>query len=448
MTWIAPVPVPSFSEAREWLTSLEPLGIRLGLERVEAALDALRIPYRELRAVTIAGTNGKGSTASFMAAIAHAAGYRVGLYTSPHLVCPTERIRLGGMAILPDDFAGWAERTRAVVEGRVGPPVPLTYFEAMTVMALGYFCEREVDLAVLEVGLGGRLDATAVVPALVDVLTPIGLDHQAILGLDLESIAREKAGVIRSRATVVCHVLPELFRTVVGPRAFDLRCPVRRYGVDFQGQWLRGRFRYRGWIHRVGPLQLSLAGFHQGENAALACAAAESLAACGFTFKPVHLGEGLTRARHRGRLERWPAFIDPAGRRWPALLLDAAHNPMGAATLGRQMASFLPERPRVLLFACRPDKDLAGILKEVAPRCDAVVLTQATSLAGAAHGYGVARSLCPRVMLEPDLEAAMELARSEAGPEGGILVTGSIYLLGDVLKALPGQGGPRLVTRV
>lgn len=423
--------------AREWLYSLQPRGIKLGLDRVREALARIGSPHERLKAVTIAGTNGKGSTAAFLAAITHAAGYRVGLYTSPHLVEVTERIQVGGTPILPHELTRWTGVVHDLVEGSDG--VPLTFFEALTVVALGYFAEREVDLAVLEVGMGGRLDATAVVPPLAALLTPIGLDHTAFLGDSVEAICREKAGIIQPGSTVITNITPELFAGVVGPIAFERRCPIRRAGVDFVHQELDGGMRYRGWIHRVGPVALGLNGIHQSDNAALACAAAESLAAHGFNFRAVHLAEGLRRARHPGRLDRRERGIDAAGRRWPAMLLDGAHNPLGAHVLGPQVRRWLPERPRVMLFTTRLDKDVAGILGALGEHVDSLVLTRLPDqpapplepVMRAAREHGL------DLHVEHDLDGALDLALDRAGPGGGLLVTGSLYLVGHVLPRLP-----------
>lgn len=427
-------------QAHAWLTALAPRGIQLGLERVEAALARLGSPHKRLVAVTIAGTNGKGSTAAFLASIGHAAGYRVGLYTSPHLVSVTERIRVGGTPILPTELARWAQRVRNVIEGSDGDaPIPLTYFEALTVMALGYFVEREVDLAVLEVGLGGRLDATSVVTPKVAVITPIGLDHQAYLGNTLEAICGEKAGIIKAGSTVVTNVARGLFRRVVGPRAFDLRAPIRRAHVDFQYRWLHEGFRYRGWLHRLGPVRLGLAGRYQAQNAALACAAAESLQAHGFRFRATQIAEGLHRARHPGRLERRAPCLDANQRPWPAMLLDGSHNPMGAAVLGRELLAALPETPRALLFTARYDKDAAGILRPLARHLDAMVVTTLPDqpppplapLAELARQHGI------HFEIEPHIPSALEEARRLATPSGGLLIAGSLYLLGEVIPLLP-----------
>ncbi len=426
----------SSEQAHDWLRSLSPRGIQLGLERVEQALTHIGRPERRLAAVTIAGTNGKGSTAAFLSSIGHSAGYRVGLFTSPHLVDVRERIQVGGTPILPHELARWTATVRDLVEVH---GVPLTYFEALTIIALGYFVEREVDLAVLEVGMGGRLDATAVVPPKVAVITPIGLDHQAYLGDSLEEICGEKAGIIQRGATVVSGVSPELFHDVVGPRAFEHRCPIRRAGVDFITSWLHGGVRYRGWIHRVGPVRPGLEGLHQLDNAGLACAAIESLCAYGFWFKPVHIAEGIQRARHPCRMERRASRVGPGGRRWPAMLLDGAHNPLGARVLAEQLDAHLPERPRVMLFSSRPDKDVAGFVDAVAPFVDAAVVTSLPGQPLPALEPFAARARGGRlhVEVEPDVPAALERARALAGRSGGLLVTGSLYLLGELLPSLP-----------
>jgi len=426
------VPEPAMAGAWGWLTSLAPRGIQLGLERVHAALHRLGDPHKSLTAVTVAGTNGKGSTASFLASILHTAGYRTGLYTSPHLVSVTERIRIGGHTILPSDFAHWATVVRTAIEQH--PAIPLTLFETLTVMALGYFHERQVDVVVLEVGLGGRLDATNAVDAKVAVLTPVGLDHQDLLGPTMLDICREKVAVAKAGATLISAVTPRLWREVVGPHCFANRVIARRAGVDFVHTFHEDGFRFRGPDHKVGSVTLGLRGVHQGLNAALACAAAESLGQHGFHITALHLAEGLYRARHRGRLER----IEPGEH--PAFLIDGAHNPMGARVLGKHLEAFLPERPRVLLFGVNPDKEVAKVMKPLAPWADAIVLTQsqARPVADFAPFLRTASRLTRApVMVVADNHRALEVATGLAGPEGGVCLTGSLYLIGDLLPLLP-----------
>ncbi len=432
----------SIFEAEAWLDGLRPRGIQLGLDRVHRALAALGSPHEGMPAVTIAGTNGKGSTAAFLTAIVHAGGYRVGLYTSPHLVDVTERIQVGGVTISPPDFARWTHNVRRVVEGdEVESGIPLTYFEALTVVALCYFREREVDLVVLEVGLGGRLDATSVVDPIVSAITPIGFDHQGFLGGTLRDIATEKAGIIKRGSTLVTNVDPALFRTVIGPRAFAQRCPIRRAGVDYRRRWLHRGVRYRGWHHRVGPVTPGLAGMHQADNAALACACAEALCDHGFPLKAVHLAEGIQRARHVGRLDRRTGLIDQQGRPWPVVLLDGAHNPMAATVLAEELPCLLPERPRVALFSARADKDVAGMIAQLGPQLDLVVVTNLPDQAPPALDPLVfaSRRHDFKLTVEPYIPSALELARRRAGTDGGLLITGSLYLIGHVLPLLPGS---------
>ncbi|MFO0748423.1 MAG: Mur ligase family protein [Myxococcota bacterium] len=431
---------PDFQATQAWLDALAPRGIQLGLERVRQALARLGDPHVGMRAVIVGGTNGKGSTSTFLAAMLHAAGYRTGLYTSPHLVSITERIRIGGHTILPRDFAVQAAIVQQAIDQ--APAIPLTQFEVLTVMALCYFRERQVDIAVLEVGLGGRLDATNVVDAEVAVLTRIGLDHERILGKTTTLIAGEKVPIIKPGATAIIGCAPRLWREVVGPWCVDKKAHARRAGVDFLHTWLEGGFRYRGWMHRVGPVHLGMRGVHQGQNAALACAAAEALVDRGLRIRPVHIAEGLLRARHRGRLERHEST---AG--WPAVLVDGAHNPMGARALARHVAAFLPERPRVLLLGVNPEKQVARMIETLSREVDAVVLTSSSArpVSDFAPYLAMARKAGVRHLVhDPDAARALMSARSIAGPEGGVLMTGSLYLIGDLLPLLPLPEAPVL----
>ena len=306
-------------------------------------------------------------------------------------------------------------------------------------MAMAYFRDREVAVAILEVGLGGRLDATAAADADVAVITGIGLDHQDYLGDTLEDICREKAGIISKGSTVVTNVDEALFQGVVGPIAFANRCPIRRLGIDFLYQWFDELgFRYRGWINRLGPVQLGIRGRHQGDNAALACAAAETLAAQGFHFSPVDMAEGLLRARHPGRLERRSSMASSDGMRWPATLLDGAHNPAAALILSKCLDDYLPERPRVMLFGAKQGKNHQEMLRQLGPLVDCVVLTTASE----GREFTPAciddvRDELPEVLVEPKLEDAVRLAATLASPSGGLLVTGSLYLVGDAMRFLP-----------
>jgi dihydrofolate synthase / folylpolyglutamate synthase len=437
---------PDRQEVREWLENLAPRGIQLGLERVRAALARLGDPHLTLPCIVVAGTNGKGSTAAFIEAILRASGLRTALYTSPHLVSIHERFRVDGQSISDADFCRWAGLVRDVIEGP--DPIPLTHFEVLTVMAFGWFREMGVAMAVLEIGLGGRLDAVNVASPLVSVLTSVALDHQNVLGPRLSDIAREKVAVARSERALVTAVSQPLWRRVVGPYCRDIHAHPRRLGVDFVAESVAevgGAFRYRGWHHRVGPLRLALRGVHQQENAALACAAIEALVdETGLPIRAHHMAEGLMRAVHRGRLEVLAASVGADGRSWPAMLLDGAHNVAGARVLAPQIRQHLPAGPVVLLFGVNPDKKPAAMLRALVPEVDAVVLTCPTArpdgdLARVAAGL---RRSGRAVLVEPRPLAALEEARALAVSRGASLcVAGSLYLLGDLLPWLPGPDG-------
>ncbi len=433
------------SSARAWLDSLGPRGIQLGLDRVHAALARLGDPHRALRSVVIGGTNGKGSTAAFVAAMARAAGLRTVLYTSPHLVAVNERMRLDGAQITDEALEDALARVRSAIES--APTIPLTHFEALTVAAFVWFRAVEPDLAVLEIGLGGRLDAVNAADPLVSVLTSIARDHEAVLGPTLAHIAREKVHIARPERALVCAPSANLWRRVIGPHARGIRAVPRRLGVDFVHEWLDeepGSFRYRGWQHRVGPVRLGLRGDHQRENAALACAAIEALVdATGLPIRATHMATGLQSAVHRGRLER----LSPADPSWPELLLDGAHNVAGATVLAAQLERELPDGPRVLLFGVNLEKRPRTMLRHLAPGAAAVVLTAPSARPGAdleRLAQRLRRDLVAAgqrgtpILVEPRPVAALDTARRLAAGDGASLViAGSLYLLGDLIPWLP-----------
>lgn len=436
---------PDPTTARAWLETLGPRGIQLGLERVHAALARVGDPHTSLCAVTVGGTNGKGSTASFIASMARAAGLRTVLYTSPHLVAMNERMRLDGVPISDAALEGALARVRAAIEA--APTIPLTHFEALTVAAFVWFRDVAPDLAVLEVGLGGRLDAVNAANPVVSVLTSIARDHEAILGPTLAHIAREKVHIARPDRALVCAPSANLWRRVIGPHARAIRALPRRLGVDFVHEWLEDEpasFRYRGWQHRVGPVRLGLRGDHQRENAALACAAVESLVdATGIPIRAAHMAIGLSAASHPGRLER----RSPADPTWPELLLDGAHNVAGAQALASQLERELPAGPRVLLFGVNPEKRPRTMLRHLAPGAAAVVLTTPSARPGAdldrlasrlRRDLAASGARGTPILVEPRPIAALDTARRLATHDGASLViAGSLYLLGDVIPWLP-----------
>jgi len=423
------------------LSRLEALGIKLGLERARAVLTAMGEPQRRFPAVLVAGTNGKGSTSAFLAAIAQAAGYRTGLYTSPHLEFVEERLRIDGRTIETGRFGRLLQDLVDLAERETG--VPPTYFEAVTLAAFQWFAEEEVDLAVVEVGLGGRLDATNLCDPILSLITPIGFDHQEYLGNTLAAIAREKAGILRpERPALVWIEDPEpaeSVRMAAAEIGADLRFAseeVRIGAIEPQG-WTGQRVRLATPV-RSYDLEITLLGAHQAINLGLAVRAAEALSALGFDrIDSDAIREGAAACRWPGRLE---AIELPGGRR---ILLDAAHNEAGA----RVLAEFLDRigQPVDLLFGVLADKDYAGMLGMLAPRARRIVLTTPASprAKDPAELAALLEDYPGEVFVEPDRERALDRA---LGLGGEVLVAcGSIFLIGEVRTRIlvppPGTGG-------
>ena len=425
----------TYAEAVGTLLSLrggEQAGMRPGLERIEALLDALGHPERRLRIVQVGGTNGKGSVAVMAASVLKAAGFRVGLYTSPHLCSFRERIRIEGRAISRE----------AVVEGveQLWPPVERvepTVFEAVTALALAYFARREVELVVLEVGMGGRLDATTVGRPLVSVIAPVDYDHQAFLGWSLEEIAREKAAIIRSgvavaasQADVVTDILCRRAAAVGVPLWLEGRdLSATRCSRDLSGQRLS--LAGPGWS--LEDLVVPLGGNFQLQNALLAVAAVKALAAHGLAVSDAHIREGLSRVR-------WPGRFEVIGRD-PWLVLDGAHNPAGAQALAASLKDAFGDRPKTLIVGISADKDRAGILKALVPVAARLILTASTN--PRATPPEELRALLPPtevpVEVAPSVPEALALALSP--PVTPIIcVTGSLFTVAEVLAARHGEG--------
>ncbi|MGE0638813.1 MAG: folylpolyglutamate synthase/dihydrofolate synthase family protein [Thermoanaerobaculia bacterium] len=416
----------------EILRGLEQFGIRLGLENLAGLLDEIGRPDEGMPAVLVAGTNGKGSTATLVAAIAGAAGYRVGLYTSPHLEEVEERIRVDFARIAPDRLADHLEEVLAAAARRDAPPP--TYFEAVTVAAFLEFRRAGVDLAVLEVGMGGRLDATNIVAPVLSVISSVALDHREFLGDTLDAIAREKAGIMRPDVPVVLSPqVPEAERALVeeATRIGAALVPVgpRLRKLELRSQGLAGIELDLSTDGRTYTLTCPLAGEHQAANVATALVAAEELARLGWDqIDEAAISEGIAQARWPGRLEP-VALPDGQG----TVLLDAAHNPTGCEALARFVASL--GRSYRLLFGALADKEIEGMLPLLAAGADAVVLTRPPS-PRAAEPADLARLVAPGlpVRIETEVERALDLAL-DGYPEL-LVVCGSIFLVGEVRASL------------
>ncbi|MCM2268533.1 MAG: bifunctional folylpolyglutamate synthase/dihydrofolate synthase [Thermoanaerobaculia bacterium] len=417
------------------LAELEPLGVRLGLDAFRRLLAALGSPENVAPAVLVAGTNGKGSVAALLEAIARAAGLRTGLYTSPHLAAFGERIRVAGVDIDESSLAARLETTLAAARGAALPPP--TVFEALTAAAFLSFAAARVELAVLEVGLGGRLDATNAAEPILSVITRIGFDHRAELGETLAAIAGEKAGILRRGvAAVVAGQPAEAAAALVSAAA---RLGARLHRVDDEtalesAEWrgLAGhRLRLRSPSARY-DLDLALAGEHQLENAATAVRAAELLAERFPAIDRAAIARGVATVRWPGRLE---AFRLPTGG--ATVLLDAAHNPDGCRALARFLARL--GRPYDLLFGCLADKEAGDMLPPLAAAAHRVVLTRPDSpraLAPERLSTLMPASIPVEILPEPP----SALNRAIAGGSGLVVVAGSIYLVGRLRASLVDGG--------
>ena len=423
------------AERRAYLGRLEKFGIRLGLESVRVLLNDLGDPQHAFPSVLVAGTNGKGSVCAMLAEALRRNGLRTGLYTSPHLVRVEERIRIDGAPVPSRTFGRLLEAVRASVERLVKDgklAAQPTYFEVLTAAALLHFAERKVDIAVLEVGLGGRFDATNAVTPLVSVITTIALDHQEHLGRTLAEIAFEKAGIVKPGVPVVCGV-PR------GRAAYRvIRRRARELGALFLGVWDGGEldtvstkrgycfiFRRRGRTLRFSP---GLAGKHQGANAAIALAAAGELQRVWKPLDDLKLMAGIEHASWEGRLEI-------AAQR-PLVILDGAHNPEGAAALATYLREVV-RRPVILVFGVMKDKDAKAMARSLFPLAKTVILTSAPleRSASPADLRAAVRGLAPvRTFLEPRVGRAVRLALRESRGRTPVVVAGSLYLVGEVKR--------------
>jgi dihydrofolate synthase / folylpolyglutamate synthase len=431
----------NFEEAIKYLYSLgnETLAMKLGLESVRALARALDDPQRKFPAVHIAGTNGKGSTSAMTASVLRAAGLRAGLYTSPHLVSITERIRAGEDEIAPDEFARLAAVVRAAGERLVADntlPAPPTFFEQVTMIAYLYFAERKVDLAVLEVGLGGRLDATNICEPVVTAITLIGFDHQKYLGDTLASIAGEKAGIVKPGAPVV--IAPQALEAMnaIAARCEEMNAPMILTSEPFDVESAGGgenigrySFRYRGSSDDYA-LRLGLRGKHQITNAMVAIHIAEQLRIAGFDIPPASIVEGLNNAEWSGRLEM--IRLSPSQAR---LLLDGAHNIDGARALRDFLDEHFRSIPITILFGAMADKAIGEMSDILFPAANQIIVTRIAN-ARAAEPGSIAEAAHRDVIRMEHAGKALDEALRITPPDGLIVVCGSLFLVGEIRQSV------------
>jgi dihydrofolate synthase / folylpolyglutamate synthase len=422
----------NYAEAVRFLYSLgnEVKAAKLGLDRIEILLDALGRPDRSGEFIHVAGTNGKGSTCAMIEAVLRASGVRTGLYTSPHLAEPTERIRIAGRPVSPEQFAGAFDHVHEAAErlmaGGALDAHP-TYFETVTAMAFLLFRELQAKVTVLEVGLGGRLDATNVVHPRIAVVTPVDFDHEALLGRSLESIATEKAGILKPGVPAVfARQRPDVASTLAR-RAAELGIEpleTSRWQVSERAVYPNGSsFRAADPSGREIRIECPLAGEHQVENALTALTVLDAL---GFPADEIQRGLALTV--WPGRLERVSAA--------PEIVLDGAHNPAGARSLAAHIRRFYQGRRVWLVYGAMRDKaveEMAGILF---PLADELILTapaQARAVRPESIGELAGHS---RARVAPTIREALEIVRREVPPADAVFVTGSLFLVAEARREL------------
>jgi dihydrofolate synthase / folylpolyglutamate synthase len=420
------MPMDSYSKTLERIYNLRGGVIDLRLDRMDHALSLFGHPEKTFPSFHVAGTNGKGSTAAMLHRILSRSGYRVALYTSPHLVSFTERIRIGDEEILPDEVVTLANEIRNETEAA---HIPLTFFEFVTVLAFVHFARGNIDVAVIEVGLGGRLDATNRVKSVVALISTISKDHEAYLGSDLLSIAREKAGIIKHAVPVVCGALPVEVADLVQTIADERQAPSYFMGRDFVFSLKnKGLFDYTGIKWRLTDLDVALRGRHQRRNAALALSALE-IAASDFPVSERAVRDGLKTVRWPGRFE----II----RTHPTVVLDGAHNGEGVTALIEELEDFREGRRVKLLFASMEDKDWRFMLERLSEVVDEMVLTR-VHMERSADPHQLAAYLGEKIRSRAieDARSALEHVLAGADSDEIILVTGSLYLLGEIRPML------------
>ena len=432
-----------YNETVNYLYGLRSLGIKLGLSNTQKVMSILGEPQNSFRSVHIAGTNGKGSTAAAIASILIESGFRAGLYTSPHLLSFTERIKINNRQITEDKVLSL---TSYIQDITAGTDLQLTFFEFATAIAFYYFASEKVDWAVVETGMGGRFDATNVILPDVSVITSISLDHSEFLGSNLSEIAFEKAGIIKPETPVVTSAqAPEAIRQI-SDIAEMRNSELHVYDRDFKGALLSMddqhiTFDYTG-DKEFRNLSLPLSGRHQIYNASIAVRACEILRREGVHIPDISLRNGLSKTAIEGRLERVSEN--------PVIILDGAHNPGAADSLAVSIKELFPDKKIIMVIGIMKDKDIEGILKPLMQIAGYVVLTKPKGERAASPEklYDIALKIQNRdkdcrpssIVKTNSVADALALAGKEWREENIILVTGSFYTTGEAKKILSHAG--------
>lgn len=412
-----------YQEALGYLFSLQKFGIKFGLSQTSNLLEAFGNPHEKKNFIHIAGTNGKGSVAAMLASILREAGLKVGFYSSPHLVRFTERFRINGAEMPQEEAASLIEEVRKAVASDQPP----TFFEFTTAMALVYFAREAVDAAIMEVGMGGRLDATNVIRPLVSVVTNVSLEHRDYLGPRLLDIAGEKAGIVKEGVDVLTGATQPPVVELLQKVCSEKHAPLWRVGKDVRYRRSQKGLTYYGIKQRIEGLELGLAGSFQDRNAAMAVAAVEILKEKGFEVSSQDIRSGLKQVS-------WPGRMQVVSSN-PTIVLDGAHNPGAMRALAHAVRSGFRYRRLFLVIGIMADKEIPKILQQIVPYTDYVIYTrplypraadpERLMAAGSVFGKEGESS--------PVLTAALDRAKELAGPEDLVVVCGSLFTVGEAM---------------
>ena len=413
----------SYKEAVQYLYGLQKYGIKFGLSKTANLLKAFDNPHRGQKYIHIAGSNGKGSVAAMMESVLLKSGLRVGFYSSPHLVRFTERFRINGEEAAPEKIAAIAGELIKVIR----PGQPPTFFEVITAMALIYFARENVDICIMEVGMGGRLDATNVIRPVVSVITNISLEHQFFLGSRLLDIANEKGGIIKKGVDLVTAVtqppIIRLFESICEKEKASLW----RVGKDVRYRSKGSRFSYYGLNRNFKGVELGLKGRFQNRNAALSLAAIELLERKGYAFSSHDIMEGLKDTK-------WPGRMHVVSQK-PLIILDGAHNPKAIRELAHSIGGEFSYRRLILVIGVMEDKDIGKILKGILPIADYVFYTRPEYYRSASPERLMKEGLTlgKQGKIVPEICDALDMARDMADPTDMILVSGSLFTVGEAM---------------
>jgi len=413
----------SYKEALQYLYGLQKYGIKFGLSKTANLLKAFGNPHRGQKYIHIGGTNGKGSVAAMVESVLMKSGLRVGFYSSPHLVRFTERFRINGKEMAPEKAAAIADELIKVIK----PAHPPTFFEVTTAMALIYFARENVDISIMEVGMGGRLDATNVIRPLLSVITNISLEHQFFLGSHLMDIAKEKGGIIKRGVDLVTAAnqprIIRLFESICEEKKASLW----RVGKDVRYRSNGSRLNYYGLRRNFKGVELGLKGKFQKRNAALSIAAIELLERKGYGFASHDIVQGLKHTK-------WPGRMHVISQE-PIIILDGAHNPEAIRTMAHSLGSEFSGRRLILVIGVMEDKDVGKILKGILPMADYVFYTRPAYYRAASPERLMKEgsTLGKPGRIVPKISDALDMAREMADSTDLILVSGSLFTVGEAM---------------